>query len=183
MKAMLACGFLLCSSMAAMAANGMPGVIDSEFSPLVTIAGLPTDQPGPSKSIRAVWFLKSLIDKKTGAIAHIMDVSVFYHGEWAFYDKAEDDQTKSLTVMKVGSSILACFGGPGCSLKEDIGVVIPDDELRSRAATGFKVKIAGKSGSPVTIAVSPETATKQIKAIDQQEALLTKANAVPIIDP
>lgn len=158
--------FLVCACLFGCAPPPPPHVTVSgdKFSSDYTVAGLRAFR-NPFGGISGEWFLRSFVDKKTGTVTDQLYVDLSYIGAWKFFDRAADDHATPLDVVVIGRDVGDCAGG--CSLEETIGVTLDDQTLRSRAATGYEVKIYADSGDALVLPITPQMIGEQMAAIDK----------------
>jgi|GEM_PF-2518990 len=142
-------------------------VQDDQFSHDATIVGTKLFE-NPFGGIFKEWFLRSFVDKKTGAVTHQLYVNTHYLGEWHFYDSAADDTATSLRFIPIGREVGDCHGL--CDFDETFGLMLDDDVLRNRASTGFKVKVSAKDGSAFILTIPPGQIQPQLAAVDGYRA-------------
>jgi len=138
-------------------------VTTDQFSKEVAFVG-PIGAVNPFGGTSRLWRIRSWLNKETKAVSHQLYVDIGYIGSWRWYGMAADDQANSLEVIRIGSNVGSCRGG--CSLSETVGIALDDALLRSRASTGFQIKLSAQSGASFIIDVSAGQIAAQLNAID-----------------
>lgn len=148
-------------------------VTTDQFSKEVAFVG-PIGAVNPFGGTSRIWRLRSWLNKETKAVSHQLYVDIRYIGSWRWYSAAADDQANSLEVIRIHSNVGSCRGG--CSLSETVGIALDDDLLRSRASTGFQLKLSAQSGASFIIDVSADQIATQLNAIDTYSGVASAPN-------
>lgn len=102
---------------------------------------------------------------KSGIItSHQIYVDIGYTDGWQFYDKASLLGGKTLETDVISRDVTSC-NSYGCDFNEIIGINLSDEEFRSYASTGMKIKLYAKSGHTRMIDVTPNYIQGQLSAI------------------
>jgi hypothetical protein len=137
---------------------------DDKFSPLLSFVGLPASV-NPFGGTFRLWQLRTWIDKQSHKVSHQLYVTTRYMGSWRFYEAAADDGANELPLVKIASDVEDCAGG--CSLVETFGIDIPDATLRTKALTGFQIKVSAKSGDSLILDVTPAQIQSELVTTNQ----------------
>lgn len=139
------------------------GTQDDQYSPSATIVGTKLFD-NPFGGVSKEWFIRSFIDKKTGAVTHQLYVETSYIGDWKYYQSANDDTAAPLPFIVIDREVGDCTGG--CSLEETFALGLQGSVLRAKAATGYSVKISAHDGTAFILSVPPGQIQPQLAAID-----------------
>lgn len=143
---------------AACAARTEPIVQDDQFSPNITILGVP-QMENPFGGTGKHWMIKSFINKQTGTETDQLYIMFMYSFGWRFYEAAADDHAQPLSLRVLGREVEDC-NAMSCIYSETVGVMLPDGYLDQRSE-GFQVKIQARSGDSQIIQISPDQISKQ----------------------
>jgi hypothetical protein len=148
------------------AVAGPPRVIimDDKFSARVTFTG-PQGFINPFGGTSRTWFIRSWLNKSDHTSTHQLYVETGYTGHWRFWEIAADDHAQSHPVVAIDSTVFDCSGG-SCIYRESVGVDLDDSFLRANAATGFQIKLTGKSGDELILTITPDQVQPVLAAID-----------------
>ncbi len=155
----------LLSADPAAAASRAPAVqiTTDQFSKDVTFVG-PIGAVNPFGGTSRIWHIRSWLNKETKAVTHQLYVDIGYVGGLRWYGTAADDRANTLEVIRIGSNVGSCRGG--CSMSETVGITLDDALLRSRAQTGFQIKLSAQSGDSLIIDILPDQIAAQLNAVD-----------------
>jgi len=134
------------------------GVSRSEVPNLVDFA---------TGGITRSWFIRSWVNKDTGAVRHQLYVDLGYHYAWKFFQSATDDTATALNFVSIDRSVIDCHSS--CSYTETVGVDLNDATLRSRLSKGteYRVKLSAKSGDSVVLPISVDMLAHQFAEVDK----------------
>jgi hypothetical protein len=172
---------LACAGILAGCAIGSPqhptqvhDIEDDQFSDAVTINGAQGQVVSPFGDEIDIWFIRSFVNKKDSSVEHQLYFDSMYQPPMSHYFTAADDTAQTLPLTKINSS-RDCNPRP-CTDEEVVGVTLDDAMLRSRVATGYKVKISARDGAYMVIDLTPGMIKVQLDAINQ---VLASLGAVP----
>lgn len=157
--------------------TGPAAISNDQFSKSIAING-PREYENPFGGISKVWFLRSLVDKATGAASTQLYIDIGYYGSWNFFTTASDVETTSLAVTKIASNVDNCRAI--CSFSETIGIAVDEKTLAKHQETGYPVKIYGKSGIAFVITVTPAQIKSQLDALKQAQANFGASGKKPL---
>ena len=142
----------------------------------VTLAGPRLQHAEPFLGVEDTNFylLRSMVDTKTGEIAHQLYVEDSYFGAERGWNAARDATGQPLRFVPIGKNEITCESG--CSYAEEFAAVLPESLLRANPQ-GLTVVFAARSGAAKSIAVPGELVAKQIAAIGEARAALPSAAA------
>lgn len=148
-------------------------VTTDQFSKDVAFVG-PIGAVNPFGGTSRIWRIRSWLNKETKVVSHQLYVDISYIGSWRWYGAAADDQANALEVIRIGSNVGSCRGG--CSMSETVGITLDDSLLRSRAQTGFQIKLSAQSGASFIIDISAGQIAAQLNSIDTYLGVATAPN-------
>ena len=142
----------------------------------VTLAGPRLQHAEPFLGVDNTNFylLRSMIDTRTGEIAHQLYVEDSYFGAERGWNAARDTTGQSLRFIPIGKNQITCENG--CSYAEEFAAVLPEPLLRANPQ-GLRVVFTARSGAEKTIAVPGELVAKQLAALGEMRAALPVAAA------
>lgn len=143
-------------------------VKDDQFEKLITFNGLEARHGEDSYGIAInVFMIRSWLGKATMKSTHQIYLTDYYDGSgWKFWSRASDENATTLEVRDISRDVGSCSRYGGCSHFETIGISVDDATLRTKQASGYKIKISSKSGNSKIIFVTPEQISAQIREID-----------------
>ncbi len=109
------------------------------------------------------YFIRSWVNKETGAIKHQIYVVVRYGGDWRFYERARAVGGSTLDFTEIDRDVDCARYG--CTYTEDFGVAVSDSSLRAATESGLSFKAVARKGADVVVNVSPDLITQQLDAI------------------
>lgn len=136
-------------------------LVSDQFAKGVTLNGIPAvhqDDPGLS------WMIQSLVDPHTGQTDHGIRVEWVYEGHSMGKYTAADDQARPLPVKQIFKDACA-FGA--CPTTVTLDIATDEATLRSRAATGFEIKLTAQDGSWAILDITPHMINAQLAAEDR----------------
>ena len=144
----------------------------------VTLAGPRLQHAEPFLGVADTNFylLRSMIDTRTGEIAHQLYVEDSYFGAERGWNAARDATGQPLRFIAISKNQITCENG--CSYAEEFGAALPEALLRANPQ-GLTVVFAARSGAEKTIAVPGGLIAKQLAAAGESRARLPSAAAVP----
>ena len=142
-----------------------PTVTGSQFEQTIVVSG--TEAAVPSGYAGSRYFLRSVIHKATGVLAHQIYVDHYYDGDWKFWQSANDENAQPLNVRVLRREVISCHYG--CFHEEVFGIDVADSTLRSHT-TGFKVKVYAKDASTMILEVTGVQIAAQLQAISEARA-------------
>ena len=143
-------------------------VSGDQFSSTIDVEGVKGFE-NPFGGTSKIWFIRSQIDKKTGALSHQLYVTFGYRGDWRFYERASDEDAKNLETTMIDRNVVDC-SGYSCSFDETVGVEISNANLKAHARNGYSIKIYSHSGDAEILKLSPFMIQKQFATIRQTVA-------------
>ncbi len=157
---------LMLIALAVASCGGQVAVRDDEFSKTVRIDG-PSAVDNPLFGTKAEYHLVSFIGKaEPRAVEHRVEVNFYYDHDvpkQSFF-VAADDTTAELPLKPL------YFGGCGaassCMKLETIGIGLSDAVLRRHALTGYRIKVAARSGDAKVLILTPAMLIRQLNAVD-----------------
>jgi hypothetical protein len=120
--------------------------------------------------------LRSWLDNKTGEVAHQLYVEDSYFGGPFKWDGAHDQDNKPLRFVAISRNQITCEGG--CSYADEFAAVLPEDYLRAHRG-GMTIAFTASDGKSLAVAVSANSVTAELAAIDTVRAIAAKAAANP----
>jgi hypothetical protein len=171
------CGNLAGISPAAQPANAVTRS-QEQGGRFVTLAGPRLQHAEPFLGVADTNFylLRSMIDTRTGEIAHQLYVEDSYFGDARDWNAAHDSGGQTLRLIPITKNEISCE--PGCSYAEEFAAALPEGLLRANPQ-GLSVTFIAKSGAEKTIAVPGELIQKQLAAVDGARAALPSAAVTP----
>ena len=139
-----------------------------EFSPAIRIDG-PAGQFHAFSGTDWTWRLRSWVDKPTRQVTHQLYVFTIVYGDYQYFQLAADDTAQSLPVTVIDRSIdrSADCRHLDCEHYETFGIAVDDAMLRTRAETGYRVKVTGRRGEELILPLSPTQIRLQLAAVDR----------------
>jgi len=153
-------------------------VVADKFSKDVTLEGLP--QNNAFEGNGTFWMLRSFVNPQAHTAQHQIYVEWFFpgHGTTKYY--AADDRARSLATRQIYKE--SC--GRQCGQTDTIAIDIDETTLRSRALTGFQVKLSGNDGSATILGITPQMIAAQLQAEDNIIHPTTNVRAqAPVANP
>ena len=145
----------------------------------ITLAGPRLQHAEPFLGVTDTNFylLRSMIDTRTGEIAHQLYVEDSYFGAERGWNAARDITGQPLRFIAIGKNQITCENG--CSYAEEFAAALPEALLRANPQ-GLTVVFSARSGAEETIAVPGELVAKQVAAVGEARTTLpTAAAAAP----
>jgi len=135
----------------------------------VTLAGPRLQHAEPFLGVDNTNFylLRSMIDTRTGEIAHQLYVEDSYFGAERGWNAARDAAGQPLRFIAIGKNEITCESG--CSYAEEFAAVLPEALLPANPQ-GLTVVFTARSGAEKRIAVPGELVAKQLAAVGQMRA-------------
>jgi hypothetical protein len=142
----------------------------------VTLAGPRLQHAEPFLGVADTNFylLRSMIDTRSGEIAHQLYVEDSYFGAERGWNAARDATGQPLRFIAIGKNQITCENG--CSYAEEFAAVLPEALLRANPQ-GVMVVFAARSGAEKRIAVPGGLVAKQLAALGAARATLPAAAA------
>jgi len=142
----------------------------------VTLAGPRLQHAEPFLGVEDTNFylLRSMIDTRTGEIAHQLYVEDSYFGAERGWNAARDATGQPLRFIPIGKNEISCENG--CSYAEEFAAVLPEALLRANPQ-GLTVVFTARSGAAKTISVPAGLVGKQLAALGEMRAALPVAAA------
>ena len=142
----------------------------------VTLAGPRLQHAEPFLGVDNTNFylLRSMIDTRTGEIAHQLYVEDSYFGAERGWNAARDATGQPLRFIPIGKNEISCENG--CSYAEEFAAVLPEALLRANPQ-GLTVVFTARSGAEKRIAVPGELVAKQLAGLGGMRAALPVAAA------
>lgn len=143
-------------------------VEESQSESLTTFLGIKQPYPGDASN---TYFLRSVVEKTNGQIAHQLYVSNYYRSSegWIVWSRAHGEDAQPLEFVAIHRGVLSCDADMGCALEEDFGAVIPDTMLRAYQG-GFSVTFSAETGQEMVIHLTAQQIQQQLKAIEEFQA-------------
>jgi hypothetical protein len=116
----------------------------------------------PFFGIKKFYNLRTHVDKKTHAYSHVIETDLSYDADPIIFQFASDDTARPLRVIPVAHSSRRC---KDCLRDEWINIVVPDDALRSHAATGYRVQVSSRLGDAAILTISPAMIAAQYEKL------------------
>ncbi|HEX6939978.1 MAG TPA: hypothetical protein VF158_11240 [Longimicrobiales bacterium] len=162
---MLAVVFSACAAMFPLYTYQPRNVVevqDSEFEPHVTFVGV--EVPYDTSYAANVHFLRSWLDKKTGALYHQLYVVNYYRGDWRFWRSANNANAEPLDFVSIERDVVSCSGYGSCLHSETFGISIPHDALLANR-DGYSLKVYAQSGRSMVLRITARQIAAQLEAI------------------
>ena len=159
--------------------SGAPASEDSSQR-FVSLVGPKVQHAPPFLGVAGTnyYCLRSLLDRKTGQVAHQLYVSDSYSGAERNWNAARDGSGNSLKFVPIDRHEITCEAG--CSYFEEFAANIPEDELRA-SSKGLSVTFTAGPGVEKTITVSGGQIAIQLAAFEAKRA--GKGSATAIAEP
>ena len=140
---------------------------DSEFERYATFVGIINNISNTRDGLDTpdITWLRSTIDKQTGAITHQIRYMDLYEDDWRFYNRASDERATSLEFVNIDEDVIQCGSSRVCSRYEIMGAVLSDEYLRLNS-DGFRVQFAGRRGDRSIAHVTSRMISMQLDAIE-----------------
>ena len=169
------CGDLAGISPAAQPANAVTRS-QEQGGRFVTLAGPRLQHAEPFLGVADTNFylLRSMIDTRTGEIAHQLYVEDSYFGAERGWNAARDASGQPLRFIPIGKNEISCE--TGCSYAEEFAAALPEALLRA-SPQGLTVVFTARSGAEKTIAVPGELVGRQLAAVGEARTALPAAAA------
>src|SRR5229473_3676608 len=144
----------------------------------VTLAGPRLQHAEPFLGVADTNFylLRSMIDSRSGEIAHQLYVEDSYFGAERGWNAARDATGQPLRFIPISKNQITCENG--CSYAEEFGAALPEALLRANPQ-GLTVVFAARSGAEKTIAVPGELVAKQVAAVGEARGMPAAAAVAP----
>lgn len=143
--------------------RSVPAVQASDFDTDIAILGIEKAIPNRYPYQEERFFLETRIDKRSGAVRHVLVVQDVYQGMRRAYDSAADDTARSLPVDSLYHSTAY-----NRKIKlELVGVELDEATLRERRAVGYRVRLSSKTGHQEILPITPEQIAAQLEALDK----------------
>lgn len=152
-------------------------VVDSDFSPLVTVKGPEHTSDVIYGAPAYTWLLSSGIVKKEpnaiGVTFHMLPFTNIYNAStWRFWHSATTNKADILEISNASRRVIDCKGG--CTYQESFVIELPESLLSTAMTEDIKIKIISKSGSEFIIAIDPREAKHQLAAVEAIRSKLKK---------
>ena len=122
------------------------------------------------------YLLRSMIDTRTGEIAHQLYVEDSYFGAERNWNAARDVTGQPLRFIPISKNQISCDNG--CSYAEEFAAALPEAPLRA-STQGLTVVFTARSGAEKVIALPSELIARQLAAAGEARATLPAAAASP----
>ena len=134
--------------------------VADKFSKDVTLEGLPQNNAFANNS--TFWMLRSFVNPQTRTAQHQIYVDWFFpdHGVTKYH--AADDTARTLPTRQIFKE--SC--GRNCGQTDTVVIEIDETTLRTRALTGFQVKLSGNDGAATILGITPQMIGAQLQAED-----------------
>lgn len=153
-------------------------VVADKFSKDVTLEGLPQNNAFADNG--TFWMLRSFVNPQTRMAQHQIYVDWFFPGHGTAKYHAADDAARSLPTRQIFKE--SC--GRQCGQTDTIAIDIDETTLRTRALTGFQVKLSANDGAATVLGITPQMIAAQLQAEDNiiHPTVNVRAQA-PVINP
>lgn len=147
---------------------GSPSVVikDDEFSKAIRIIGV-SGLSNPLIGTKAEYHLVSFVGKaEPHRVEHRIEANFYYDSDvpTQTYVAASDDTAETLPLKRL------YFEGCGfktyCMKTETVGITVADGMLRQRDQSGYRVKVAARSGDAQILNVTSAMIRRQLEAVD-----------------
>ena len=128
---------------------------------------LPSNASPLTLGDKVTYALRSFKHKTKALQDHQLYATIMYADDWRFYNRASDQDARTLKFDSISRDTFDC-SEYGCNHIEDVAITLPKGYLSSKQKKGFKVKIAGKRGKPMIIAVPPAYIKAQLAVFNSQ---------------
>jgi hypothetical protein len=164
------CGDLAGTSPTAQPAGAATRAVEQR-SRFVTLTGMRLQHAAPFLGVADTNFavLRSMIDTKTGEIAHQLYVEDSYFGAERNWNAARDMSGQPLRFIAISKNEITCENG--CSYAEEFAAVLPEALLRANPQ-GLTVVFTARSGATKTIAVPGAAVASHLAALGETRAAL-----------
>jgi hypothetical protein len=163
---MRAAAVTLIAVLVASCGGGAVAVKDDEFSKVIRIVG-PSGVDNPFIGTKTEYHLVSFIAKaEPHQVEHRIEASFYYDHDvpTQSFLVAADDAAEALPLKRLFSS--GCGFQTSCKKVETVGIEVADAMLRQRALTGYRVKVAARSGDARILTLTPAMLIQQLNAVD-----------------
>jgi len=147
-------------------------VNDDQFEQSIEVLGIDATWGLNSENYHS-YFLRSWIDKRTVAVTHQLYVTLYYQGNWRFFESASSQDAKPLTFVSIRRHVITCeesrvlWRPDGCQLVEDFVAIIDHETLRKHRDSGYSVKFRSRSaGDEIIVNLSPDQIRNQIGMVE-----------------
>ena len=146
--------------------NGQGGarITTDEFSTSIDIDG-PSLVINPFLGIKQDYNLVTHIDKKTHAVAHVVETLVQYDADPINFQFASDDTAEPLRLIRVQRTASRIC--KDCDRVEIFNIVVSDQALRAHAATGYRIKVSSRLSQSVILTITPAMIATQMDALNR----------------
>ena len=169
-----------CGDLASIFATAQPGGAVTRTAEqggrFVTLAGPRLQHAEPFLGVADTNFylLRSMIDTRTGEIAHQLYVEDSYFGAERNWNAARDMTGQPLRFIAIGKNQITCE--TGCAYAEEFAAALPEALLRANPQ-GLTVVFTARSGAEKRIAVPGELVARQVAAVGEARPALPAAAA------
>ncbi|HXR88483.1 MAG TPA: PDZ domain-containing protein [Stellaceae bacterium] len=153
-------------------------VVGDTFSKDITLEGLPQNNAFVDNS--TFWMLRSFVNPQTRTAQHQIYVDWFFPGHGVTKYHAADDTARTLSARQIFKE--SC--GRNCGQTDTVVIEIDETMLRTRALTGFQVKLSGNDGAATILGITPQMIAAQLQAEDKiiRPTVTVRAQA-PVANP
>ena len=175
--ALAGCGAIAGLSPAAQPAGPVTRT-EAQGGRFVTLAGPQIQHAEPFLGVSGTNFslLRSMIDTRTGEIAHQLYVEDSYFGAERNWNAARDATGQPLRFIPISKNEITCDAG--CSHAEEFAASLPDALLRA-SPQGFTVVFTARTGVERIVAVPGDLIAKQLAAVAAARANPATAATIP----
>jgi hypothetical protein len=153
-------------------------VVGDTFSKDVTLEGLPQNNAFVDNS--TFWMLRSFVNPQTRTTQHQIYIEWFFPGRGVAKYRAADDAARTLPTRQIFKE--SC--GRQCGQTDTIVIEIDEATLRTRALTGFQVKLSRNDGAATILGITPQMIAAQLQAEDNIVRPTVNVRAqVPVANP
>lgn len=137
----------------------------SEFSPILTLTGVWTEEGfilgGPEKR----WTLVTMIDKKNGSARHFVSFYHWYEGRgWRFWKLVRTAEAKALNVVHTKRDLIGeCSQQHGCLHREHVFAEIDVSTLEERVEKPLRLQVLG-DGAAIVLEIPATNVRAQLAA-------------------
>jgi hypothetical protein len=133
----------------------------SQFEPDVKILGVERPLPGATFSS---YYLRSWVNKQTGATTHQLYVQHHYDGDWIRWTRANGQDAQSLEFSSLSREVRRCYADRSCSFEEVFGASIPHAAMRA-SSEGYAVKFYSSTGQSMVVTLDSDQIKAQLAAV------------------
>ena len=141
-----------------------PVIEGTQFEADIRVSGVERPIQG---AVLSYYYIRSWVNRQTREVTHQLYVSHYYHGDWIFWNRANDQEATPLEFTQISREVGTCSSySESCSFTEVFGADLSDQALRIHRA-GYAVKFYSSTGHQMVIVLDSVQIARQLEAVQR----------------